>query len=598
MSNSGKYDANSGKGEILKLYGEKVYSITPNFAGIFIDEKGREIARRVTADLQVDEIYKTQYHANALAYGFQPLTDTTKIIYYNIDGEVNSLQFLPTLDTEYSSIICQVEPSKPLVAVSLVIYTGPSVNKVLLSDGSIKMDNDYFPSNAKDLVTKDYADDLVEDAAASNYPLKSFSIKQGEIAPLLGYSYIDNTPQNILFVRKAKTRERLADCILTVDSFSIPNDFSKENTQIGLYVNGTVNNIVYVKDIFSGEISNWSLIDSTNIYARKVDTFYWSNKFQLIFNLKDFESKLDPTNPYLEIAIKIWDGSKNRLTDKVIYGIDEYITSADSEDSNITYFEENMQRYRTFFVSGIAYFPENYSKIYTLPITLNIKNNFLQYFRSYSNVKLLVLDKDKKETRSYELTLDSHLPLSGNLIYNKQIDFTIEDKFLSFQTFNLFGDLLYEKTIPLDTTTDNSDESNRVTTCSGRIRTPENDYGSPWISTKSLEDWDMKLYNNSYTSENSRNSAVCFVVEPENDCYSHITIDIDHDGEMFILSEGHTGWLNCQKSVVPFTVPKRHEDGCFVNDNYYTFGKVMYQSKVFIRIIRATKVIFHSAVLD
>lgn len=41
-NNNGKYDVNSGKGKILKLYGEKVYSIKPNFAGIFIDENGTE----------------------------------------------------------------------------------------------------------------------------------------------------------------------------------------------------------------------------------------------------------------------------------------------------------------------------------------------------------------------------------------------------------------------------------------------------------------------------------------------------------------------------------------------------------------------------
>lgn len=591
---NGKYNKLSGTGNSIKLYEQKIYSITPDLNGVFADENKKIIARRQIVNLTVDSVYKTQFFNEKLKNAISPLTESTKIIYYDKSGEVNELHFLPTLSQEYSSIICKVQPKNELVAVSVVIYCGPEIDNILLDDGSIQMQNDYTPTNPKDIVTKDYADDLIEDFTSASTPLKTFSIKQGGRLPIKAYSYMDNNLYPVLFVRKITTLEKLEDCKLIIDPFIINNSFGIEETRIGIFLDGTINNIVYIKDILEGNTEKWSLISSENVYANTVDKFYWKNSFQFTFNLKDYESKLNANYPFIDIAIKIWDDKNTNISDKITFGLDEYVTNISPEDIRINYKEELFNSYKTKFISGISYFPEK-DQTYTLPVTVSVKNNFLQYFRNDVNIKLLVLDENKNINRSYDLLISTHTPTSGTFTFNNNIEFDIKDKYLALQTNNLLDEVLYTYYQVLGTDTDYSDESNRVTTCSSEQITPANDYGDAWDSTKELNEWDLKLRNGVYEAqENTKNSAVCFVVNPK-DCYSHIVLDVEHDGQMYILSEGNTNWLSCQTLAKPFDIPKENLDGCRVNENYFTFGKVNYNSRVFIRIINATKVIFKSA---
>lgn len=593
---NGKYNKLAGTGSNIKLYEQKVYSITPDLNGVFADENKRIIARRQIINLTVDSVYKTQFFNEKLKNAISPLTESTKIIYYDKNGEVNELHFLPTLSQDYSSIICKVQPKNELIAVSIVIYCGPEIEDILLDDGSIQMQDSYTPSKPKDIVTKDYADDLIEDFTSASTPLKSFSVKQGEKLPIKAYSYIDNNLYDVLFVRKIITKERLDDCKLIIDPFIINNSFVIEDTRIGIFIDGTINNIVYIKDILEGNTEKWSLISSENVYANSVNKIYWKNSYQFIFNLKDYESKINANYPFVDIAIKVWDDKNTDISNKLIFGLDEYITKVEPEDVNISYKEELFKAYKTKFISGADYFPEK-EQTYSLPVEISVKNNFLQYFRNDTNIKLLVLDENKNTNRSYNLLISTHTPTSGTFTFNQNIEFNIKDKYLALQTTNLLGEILYTYYQVLETDTDHSDESNRVTTCSSEQITPATDYGEPWDSTKELNEWDLKLRNGVYEAqEGTKNSAVCFVVNSE-ECYSHININIEHDGQMYILSEGNTNWLNCQSLAKPFDIPKENLDGCKVNENYYTFGKVNYNSKVFIRIINATKVIFNSAEL-
>lgn len=594
---NGKYDKTSGVGESFKLYEQKVYSLIPDINGVFADENKRIIARRQFIDLTVDKVYKTQFFNEKLKNAITPLTESTKIIYYDKNGEVNELQFLPTLSQDYSSIICKIQPLNPLVAISVVIYCGPEIKNVLLTDGSVQMNSEYLPTKPKDIVTKDYADDLIEDFTSATNPLKNFSIKQGDFSPIKRYSYTDNALYDILFVRNCKTKAPLDDCILTIDPFAINNNYDIETTKIGLFISGTTTNIVRIKDILDNNTENWSLVSTEDIYTTNVDKFYWKNSYQLRFNLKNYESRLDPNYPFVNIAIRVWDEKNLNISDIKLFGLDEYIDSADPKDVYIAYIEENFKKYKTHYVSGVAYFPYNLDKIYSLSVSIEVPNNFLQYFRNDTNLKLLVVDENKNINRSYNLKIDSHIPTSNKFILNQKINFTIKDKYLAIQVSNVLDEILYTYYQPFDTSTDFSDESNRVTTCSSEQVTPDKDYGDVWDSTKDLNEWDLRLYNGIYTTqEDTKNSAVCFVVTPK-ECYSHIKIDIEHDGQMYILSEGNTGWLNCQKITAPFTIPKNHNDGCRVNNNYFTFNKVNYKSRVFIRVINATKVKFNSTVL-
>lgn len=595
---SNKYDKYSGVPVPLKLYADVVYLTEPDVHGKFADKYGHVVASRQVLELTQDPVYKTQFRNDLLSQAFPPLTEKTEIIYYNEDGEVPPLLCRPSLKPEYASIVCEIEPEKPLTKVSVVIYSGPTADDVLLKDGSVTMDKDYVPERDTDLVTKHYADDLVEDFTAAQHPLRDISIKQGNELMTRTY-YKDNAEYPVVLFRTYSSRNPVEDVTLTVSGFAIENNFTT-NTCIAVVVNGVTNNVVKVVDILNAKTSNWRCTKSENIYGSVVDRLYWKNTYELTFNLKYIEAWFSADSPFIDIHVKLWDNIETRVSSTITVGIDEYISSKTaSNDISIKYLEAVLDNYKTQYVSGERYFSPDPERIYTLPVTVEAQNTYLQYFRSDITGQLNLLNEGKQIVTSYELSSSSHLPTSGIQKYTQDIEFTVAIKYIQFLAFNIKNEPILESTIPLNTDTDNSDESNRVTTPSGSEITPARDYGKPWDSSKELNDYDMKLRNSVYY-ENSSNvpNAVCFVVEPK-DCYSHINIDIEHDGKMYILSEGNTGWLDCQVRANPvFKKPVENEDGCLVNDNYFTFGKVMYDSRVFIRIIGAKQVKIRNIVFD
>lgn len=596
MLKSNHYNLYTGIGEKLKLYKEKVYRLRPNVQNEFVDEKYNCIAKRLTIPLEQDAVYKTQFFNEMLACALQPLNNDTQFILYNADGKVeNPYKYLPTLSEDYASIICQIEPEKPFTEISIVIYCGPDINKILLSDGSVTMDADYVPTKDTDVITKEYADRLIENFTAFSYPLKHFTIKQGNVGPIGAYCFLDNSfYDKVLFIRNHNTMKRMDDCEITTDSFALPNTFTK-NVQIGLVVDGTTTHTARISEILDGTDPNWTLMNTDNVYTGTVDQIYWRNAYSLRFNLESFLSKYSASKPYMNIGIKVWDEEGHtRYSDIVVYGIDEYIESAKSL-AKIEFIDENFTKFKSKFVSGEGYFENDFDKVYELPITLTIENNFLQFFRLKNNLKLSVENDAGEETFACNLPIISHQPVTGTFKINTKIEFTLASKTIHLRAYNVKDELMYDETLTLNAVPDNSDESNRVTTPASSETYPSSDYGNPWDSKAPLQDWDMKLKEGEYTS-NTLQSAVCFVTKPK-DCYSHINIDIDHDGDMYILSEGNTGWLNCQKTADAFKIPTNNGHGCKLNEGYFTFGKVNYKSKVFIRIIGATKVVFKSAIL-
>lgn len=600
MLKPNQYDILKGIGKKLKLYEEKVYKLSPNIADDFVDEKFERVAKRVTLPLTQDKTYKTQFFNEMLAFAVQPLNKDTEIILYNKNGAVaNPYPYFPKLVEEYASIVCQVEPDEPFTEVSVVIYCGPEIGDILLSDGSVTMDSEYKPTKKTDIATKDYIDKLFENFTALAYPLRTFSIEQQNgFAPITANCYLDNSPyKDVLFIRNATTKARMPDCFLTVDPFALSSTFT-ENTQIAICVEGLTTHAAKLADIIKGENSYWSLMSSENIYTvtGAVDKIYWRNSYRLRFNLESFASHCSAEKPYLDISLRVWDeNGSSKYSDTYTFGIDEYVDSAIA-DGSISFIEENLSKYKTKWISGERYFDDDYDAVYSLPITVNVQNNFLNYFRSQNfNLKLFVVNEEGEVAYEYDLPIASHQPLKNSFTFEQKIDFSIKNNIIRVQAFNVKDEFLFEFDEVLDTASDYSDESNRVTTPSASEEYPTINYGEPWDSSAAIKPWDMKLQKGIYTS-NKNDSAVCFVVKP-NDCYSHINIDIEHDGRMFVLSEGNTNWLSCAKQSDAFVAPTKNNEGCKVNETYYTFGKVTYTSKVFIRILEATRVKFNSAAL-
>lgn len=596
MLKTNQYNVLAGVGQKLALFKEKVYKLSPNILNQFVDENYRCLAKRVTLPLVQDRTYKTSFFNEMLAFAIQPLNEYTQFILYNEDGQVvNTYPYLPKLVEDYASIVCQYEPEKPFTEISIVIYCGPEVNQILLSDGSVSMDSSYRPVNSKDIVTKEYADTLIENFTALSYPLKDFRIDQSGFSPISGYCYKDNALyKNVLFSRDYTTEQRLDDCLLYVSGFAIPSFYVKEKVQIGLFVNGTVTHSAFITDILKNENPYWSLLDTENVYTSEVDSFYWKNYYRLRFNLASFASKSSTENPFLSIAIKIWDNEgHSNSSETITFGIEEYVKSAKPKIT-INFIEENFDKYRTKWISGRRYFDTDSTRIYELPITVSIENNFLYRFRSTdTNLKWSMQTSKGEILWERDIAIGSHQPMKGSFEIDQKVDFSIDYNVLVFQAFNVKGEQVYEYKYVFDTASDSSDESNRVSTPSGKIQFPASDYGKVWESEKPLNTWDMILQNNVYTSQ-VNDSAVCFIVKNK-DCYSHINIDIEHDGKMYVLSEGNTEWLDCQKAINIFKTPVSSGAGCKLNEGFFTFGKVNYTGPVFIRIIEASKVIFKSA---
>lgn len=581
-----KFDSKSGIGEALKLYGAKVYTIKPNPKNEFVDEKYQCLAKRMTLNLSQDAVYKTQFHNPLLAYALKPLNKDTALIFYDEHQKEIKPYPVPELNLDYASIVYDVEPSEIPATVSIVIYTGPEVADVLLADGSVQMIENYNPVYPQDIATKNYIDKTAENFTALSYPLKDFNIVQEDLAPVKGICHLNNQLfDTVLFLKDQTTSKNLADCKLTIDSFAIPNNFS-ENIQIGICANGTTSHSAFIKDIIEGNGGNWQLVDSDNVYSSDIPKVFWKNSFTVTFNLGAFSNRISKDKPFIDFKIKIWDEAGNtKYSLTKTYGIDNYINPV-QVDANVSYIPENLEKFKTKYISGNKFFPDIEDKVYELPIRLQLTNTFLRYYRAEVPIKLSVISNDNSTFKEYKLLPKLHQPLTGNLNFDQIIEFTTAFKCLKLECFNLSKEVVFETELNLDISRNTGSEDNRVTTPNADTVYPSTDYGELWDSTRPLEDFEMKLLDDTYVSTNSK-SAVCLVFNPT-DCYSHVKIDAETDGHMYILSEGNTKWLDCEKLATAFDTPINNGQGCKLNEKFYTFGKVNYKSRIFIRVLGAT----------
>ena len=580
-----KYDTTSGKGELLKYLQSKVYETTPDVNGYFADSYGRLIACRKTLTLTQDSTYKTQFYNEDLRNAITPLNEYTQFYLYKADGtELKASLIGAELSQDYASIVCQVESD--IATVSIVIYCGPTEEDLLLKDGSVTMTGDYVPTESTDIATKGYADDLIQDFVAKSYALKTIYFDSYQ----KGYYYQDNLLYSKIIYRNVKSTKKDNTLTLYIEPFAIQNDMLSSDTNLILLINNISYYATNVASIQDGtNISRWQMTSSENIYTDDVDSFYWKNGYSVKIDFSKFTDLTTDTSTTIKFQVKLKAGNTERFSDTLTVQTDTYVDTADMKAS-ATWLDSNINKYKTNIISGKAYLPDT-DDVYTLPVTLTIQNTTLNRYRCAIPFKLLVKSTDSEYTYNVELTPTTFQPLTATLSFDTEIEFNRYSDSLWLQAYNLSGELVYEeKIVSLDLETNTSDESNRRTTPSAEDLNPK-DYGSTWDSSKTLESWEPYLKDGVYYCDDT-NSALCFEVENITDCYSNITVDIEHDGHMYLISEGNTEWLDCEEMFVPY---KSTQTGCKVNDNYFTFGRNVYRSKVFIRILGASQVKFNSA---
>lgn len=598
---AGKNNRFSGTGSHTHLFEKEVYLTIPSDNVFYY--KGKEIARRMYLELTQDSVYKTQFTNNWLAEAIEPLNEYTQIeLFDSSNHKLNLLTNLPHLDTKRASLIYEVEPVNNIPAkIGIVIYTGPTEDNVITSNGMNQMDRNYIPVEDKDVVTKDYLDDIIEDFIASHSAISTIDIYQGEKELPIGINHVDNLEYPVLFI-KGQNQAPVEKAQIVVAPFAISNSF--EQPTLCILVNGTRK--IYeakVEDIIDERTTVWQTISTENIFklGEPPAKIYWKNSYKVEFNPIVLEDLLNDENPICTISLMVFDpiSRQSVQTEIKTIGLDMLIYRGHGGQT-ITYDPDVVAHHKTVWVSGESYYPNNDSE-YNLPLRVGIKNNFLNHYRPKIVAKIFRLMDDGQEEVLEEFQLPSHLPLSEIVKeFQPVVKYNIHTDFLELKTYNVRGDILDTVRIEIDCNIDESDESNRVSTPEATIVYPTTGFGEKWKPSEPLNLHDMILRKGVYTHTDPSISAVCFKIEPL-DCYSHAILDIDTDGEIQLMSEGNTGWLDGKSLLQPFNKPVANGDPCKVDNGtkgYYSFGRAVYTSPVFIRIIKATNAKINSIVIE
>ena len=598
---AGKNNRFSGTGSHVHLFEKEVYNTTP-LDNVFY-YKGKEIAKRMVLTLEQDSVYKTQFTNSWLSEAIEPLNQYTQIeLYDSSNRKINLLTNLPHIDAKRSSLIYEVEPVNNIPSkVSIVIYTGPTEDNTIVSNGMNKMDDDYIPVEDKDVVTKDYLDDIIEDFIASHSAISTIDIYQGNKELPVGINHVDNLEYPVIFL-KSQNQVPVEKVQIIVAPFAINNSYIEP--RLSILVNGTRK--LYeakVEDIIDERTTVWQTISTENIFklGDPPAKIYWKNSYKVEFNPVALDDLLNNENPICTISLMVSDpvSRQSVQTEIKTIGVDMLIPRGHGGQT-ISYDPDVIEHHKTVWVSGEAYYPNNENE-YNLPLIVGIKNNFLNHYRPKVVAKLFRIMDNETEELLEEFSLPSHSPLSEVVKeFQPLAKYNIHTDALELRTYNVRGDLLDTVRIEIDCNIDESDESNRVSTPEATILYPSSGFGEPWKPSEPLNLHDMILKGGEYHHTDPSISAVCFKIVPT-DCYSHAILDIETDGDIQLMSEGNTGWLNGKSLLHPFSKPTANGDPCKVDNGtkgYYSFGRAVYTSPVFIRIIKATKAKINSIVIE
>lgn len=561
-----------------------VYSSIENSQNKFVYNNELVVAHREIIPLVQDTLYKTQFYNEKLSRAIFPKTKSTliKILDQN-KNEINNIYNVFKLDREHSSLVFNIEPTQIPFYCSIVIYDLATSEDLLFRDGSNTMSSDYEPTEDKHVVTKDYLLHKINELKSNFYNLDDFYILQNNQPLTEGICYKNNQTLPVIFIYN--TNELIN---LSTKPFIIENNF-KDDVEIYINIHGQKLYREKVSDILKGVSVFWKLDSSKNIFSEKFSNIYWLNSYRLDIQPVVLEKNLEiyKEDPFLDIEIIIQDSTGKSYSYSKQFGIDKYINNY-SEEISVNYDEISLLNYKTKYVSGLAYF-ENKSNNYELPVVWKFKNTNLYFYRP-SVVAILGTIENDQEIDQVSIKLGSHLPSSTEVEYSDidKLKINIHTTALYIKLYNLKNELLYKEVTNIDCSYSEDEETYRVHTPDSDTKYPDVNELTDWNSKESTEVWDPILKKGYYLSDID-NNALCFRIDPS-DHYSHILLDIEHEGRVYIKSNNNTGWLDCSKFVDPFKIPVLHEDGCKLGENnIFTFGKVVYQSPVYIRILNSKK---------
>lgn len=595
-----KVDQSRLKPSVKLLLEEYIYNAAEYYNDAFVYNNKR-IASAETLELTQDEKYKTAFYNDNLYKAIVPRNAKTAIHLYDAKGnELQSLVF--TLERDYGALVFDREPTVLPVKCKVVIYEGQEADNVLALDGSNTMAEDYKPTESQSVVTKKYLENELNSFQAGFYTLSSISVKQGEndLPELLQYSTSERLP--VWFISEA-----VGNLSVTTNAFIIEHTWDENKTYISLVIDGQQFFKANLRSVIDGENALWKLNTSKNIFNTDYSNVYWLNDYTLTvssFTILKFLLDINVASPKVTIAVKIESGDKEYVAGTTI-GIDSYGYTKKSIPT-IEWSDAKLQTLKTHYVSGIRYL-DSKEKIYSLPVTFTHANEFLYYYRPESFIEVGVI-YDGKYEKQFEGGLDSHTPYQSPLMLTSyshtfDIDLRVGVTGIYFKVFDALKNLVYCETKDIDCTYNSGEELYRVYTPDATLMTPKTDVLTVWDSSKTLEGFEPSLIEDTYILQdksNKENSAICFKYESDDPLfhYSHVDIDIEHNGRMYLKSSENTNWLDCQRYVSAFDTPSKYNDPCKLGEgNSYTFGKVVYKGPIYIRILEATQIKLNSITL-
>lgn len=555
------------------------------------------IAVEKTFEITQDPVYKTSFYNDELYNAIVPKNAATSIKLYDESGnEIKGMVF--SLEREYGAIVFSQEPSTIPAKCKAVIYCGPTADKILATDGKNTMDADYTPSRDQHVVTKKYLENELNSLQAGLYTLSSLNITQKgkELPELIKYS--DGEKLKVVFLNN-----KMGALSITTNSFIIEQTFSTSETYISLVIDGKTFCKEKVKDVMEGKAFYWEPVSSKNIFETDLESMFWLNSFRLVVSdFREFRYLLDSVapDPSVSLAVKISCGNREYAASTVL-GIDDYTDfkytlSLDWQDADLLALKTN-------YISGYPYLASK-TNDYNLNVNFHFNNAPLYYYRPDTLYEMGIVDENGERVPQYSGGLKgSHIPyMSPSYAFTYDVEKTIrihaDIKAIYFTAFsptgNIVGDIEKEIECPFS----DKEELYRVTTPNASFDNPESSEFAWWDSKKSLEPFELSLRTQGYIlpDETQKDlSAIAFKFDPEGNHYSHLDLDIEHNGKMYIRSVNNTSWLDCDERVEPFDIPMEFGAGCKLGEGQsYTFGKVVYNTPILIRILGATSVKMNS----
>lgn len=568
------------------LYEYKVYS-AKEIEGKFY-EGTYILAHREEVLLTQDSVYKTQFINPVLARALLPKTSNTTIRIYDADRkEINNIYNFFELDREHQSIVFNVEPSIKPAYCSVVIYDAEDITQVPLTNGRNTMDPDYNITEDKHIVTKDYLDTRVNSLKAGLNALDKFTILQGGKPLPEAIRYTDNQVFPVIFCSAISKNIKVI-----VEPFIIDSKYDEDTVELQLRLNGEIITHDKVKDILKGDgTTNWIYTSTKNIFDEgSLGSVYWLNGYSVELPAEENFLKYIPIierDPTVTMEVVVVDKTGKTYSTSQRVGLDTEVSKCKDEHI-FEPLESVLFSYKTVWVSGNRYLPDN-DTMYSLPIHYTMTNSFLRYYRPEVVARIGTIRNGQDWVQDVKV-LQSHLPNTTQVNYedywNVKIDKYTTGAFL--ELLNINGEVVCRTECEIDCATSVDTETYRVETPSALDVFTEEDLPD-WVPSNPVKEWDMILKKGVYNSKNE-NSALCFKIPSDGKHYSHIKIDVEHDGEMYIRSEGNTGWLSCQEYAKPFDKPDMNGEGCKLGEgNLYTFGKSVYNTPVYVRILNATE---------